>query len=106
MTYTRLTLVSLFLSGTLFFTGCGEAPNLDDISASDGDFIYNGRNFGSNRNINYKIGVKDGCATSNGEYIKNHALFNGNGSYHNGWEHGRIHCNPADKAKYYNLIRK
>jgi len=92
MTYTKITLASIFLAGTLFFTGCGEVPNLDGVTASSGDFVYNGHNFGANRNGEYKKGVKDGCKTSSGNYAKNHALFNDENDYRVGWEHGRMHC--------------
>ena len=106
MTYLKTTLAISFSLGALLLTGCGDVPNLDDSAASPGAFIYAGRNFGTNRNETYKQGVMDGCKTSQGTYTKNHGLFNGNGSYHNGWEHGRIHCNPDDKAKYYSLVGK
>ena len=92
MTYTKIILTSIFLTGTLFFTGCGEVPNLDGVSASTGDFVYRNHNFGSNRDTEYRKGVKDGCHTSDGDYKKNHALFNAENDYHVGWEHGRMHC--------------
>jgi hypothetical protein len=92
MTYTKITLASIFLAGTLFFTGCGEAPNLDGIATSSGDFVYRNHNFGSNRDTEYRKGVKDGCHTSDGDYRKNHALFNAENGYRVGWEHGRMHC--------------
>jgi len=92
MTYTKITLASIFLIGTLFFTGCGKAPNLDGVSASSGDFVYRNHNFGSNRDTEYRKGVKDGCHTSDGDYKKNHALFDAENDYRAGWEHGRMHC--------------
>jgi len=92
MSYNKLTLATIFFSGALLFTACGEVPNLDTATASSGDFVYNGHNFGTNRNTEYKKGVKDGCKTSDGVYTKNHSLFNTENDYHVGWEHGRIHC--------------
>lgn len=93
MTYTKITLASIFLAGTLFFTGCGEVPDLDNsVSASSGDFVYRNHNFGSNRDAEYRKGVKDGCKTSDGDYTKNHTLFNAENDYRAGWEHGRLHC--------------
>ena len=108
MQYRKMTLQTFFLTGVILFTGCTSTgtPTKKDFPASPGAFIYEGRNFGTNRNENYKQGVRDGCDTSQGLYTKNHAQFNGNNSYHIGWEHGRIHCNPADKAKYYSLIQR
>jgi len=92
MPYKTLSLTSIFLAGTLLFTGCGEVPDLDNVSASSGDFVYRNHNFGSNRNTDYRKGVKDGCKTSDGDYNKNHALFDGENDYRVGWEHGRLHC--------------
>jgi hypothetical protein len=87
-----LSLASIFLAGSLLFTGCGERPNIDNISASSGDFVYRNHNFGSNRDTEYRKGVKDGCKTSDGDYTKNHTLFDAENDYRVGWEHGRMHC--------------
>ena len=98
MTYSKVTLLSLFFAGALLlFTGCGETPDLDGVRASKGDFVYKGHNFGSNRDAEYKQGVKDGCKTSSGNYTKNHSLFKAENDYHVGWEHGRIHCKGTTK---------
>lgn len=88
MVYKKLILISLFFTGTLLFTACGEAPNL----GGGNSFIYNGHDFGENRNADFKQGVRDGCKTSTGAYTKNHALFNNSNSYHTGWEDGRMNC--------------
>ncbi len=106
MKYTGFAILSLFAAGSFLLTGCTGGPDVrgSDFPASPGAFVYQGRNFGTNRNEEYKQGVRDGCTTSLGTYTKNHAMFKGNDSYHNGWEHGRIHCNPADKTKYHRLI--
>ena len=92
MIYTKLTIISIFTVGTLFFTACGEVPNLDNRAVSGSDFVYRNHNFGSNRNAEYIQGVKDGCHTSDGDYTKNHALFKNELSYRDGWEHGRLDC--------------
>ena len=92
MLRTKLTLASIFLASSLLFTACGEIPNLDGISTSTGDFVYEGHNFGSNRDAEYIQGVKDGCRTESGNYTKNHTLFDSENDYHVGWEHGRLHC--------------
>ncbi len=47
----------------------------------------------------FQNGVKDGCATANGEYTKNSHAFNNDEEYHNGWFHGRKKCNPADSKR-------
>jgi len=74
--------------------GCGNtAPDLpQSLTVTDDDFIYEGHNFGPNRNDIYKQGVKDGCSTSDGDYRKDHTLFQTSLDYHDGWEHGRLHC--------------
>jgi hypothetical protein len=95
MSYNKITLASIFLAGTLFFTACGEVPNLDGVATSSGDFVYRNHNFGTNRDAEYRTGVKDGCKTSDGDYTKNHTLFDAESDYRVGWEHGRMHCKGA-----------
>ncbi len=55
-------------------------------------YIYNDINFGSDRDTSFKHGVRDGCRTSDGDYTKDHNLFNNNASYKVGWEDGRLQC--------------
>ncbi len=55
-------------------------------------FVYQGINFGSNRNKNFKLGVKDACSTADGIYTKDHKKFNSNESYRIGWKLGRLKC--------------
>jgi len=92
MLHTKLGLVSLLLVSALCFTGCNEVPDMDSISASGSDFLYRGHDFGPNRDADYIQGVKDGCKTSDGDYTKNHTLFDTENDYRTGWEHGRLHC--------------
>ncbi|MCF6207665.1 MAG: hypothetical protein L3J47_12390 [Sulfurovum sp.] len=77
-------------------SGCvGSAPGTVPSgygSDSGKDFIYNGHNFGPERDAEYRAGVEDGCKTSNGDYTKNHTAYQTNESYHVGWDHGRLHC--------------
>ena len=82
-----LSLLTLAATSALFLTACGDGPTLTADS-----FVYNGHNFGHNRNADFKDGVRDGCKTSSGTYTKNHTLFNNSNAYHTGWEDGRIHC--------------
>jgi len=56
------------------------------------DYIYNGINFGSDRDASFKQGVRDACKTADGDYTKDHNLFKNNESYHIGWEDGRLQC--------------
>lgn len=86
-----LAILSLITAGTLLFTGCTEAPTPGNLSSAD-DFVYRGHNFGPDRDAEYIQGVKDGCKTSDGDYTKDHKLFNAENGYRVGWEHGRLHC--------------
>jgi len=76
-----LVVASLFLA----CTGSSEASPNDY-------FIYNGYNFGADRNSGYRSGVIDGYQTSFGEYTKNHGEFKHNIDYSSGWKHGRLKC--------------
>lgn len=58
----------------------------------ENDYIYQGINFGSDRDASFKHGVRDGCKTADGDYSKDHNLFNNNESYKVGWEDGRLQC--------------
>jgi len=83
-------------------SGCGNTiPNLPDtgIPVTSGDFVYDGHNFGPNRNSIYKDGVIAGCETANGNYTKDHTLFDTSLDYHDGWEHGRLHCKGIENIK-------
>ena len=84
----RISLFTLAATAAFLLTACGDGPALGGENA----FIYNGHNFGDNRNAEFKQGVRDGCKTSTGAYTKNHALFNTNNAYHTGWEDGRMNC--------------
>ena len=56
------------------------------------EYMYNGINFGYDRDASFKYGVQDGCKTATGAYTKNHELFNNDESYKFGWGEGRIKC--------------
>jgi len=79
--------------GSLTLPSLGVGVEENNQSAGGGDhFIYQGHDFGPDRNTEYRQGVMDGCRTAGGTYSKNHALFRDNTSYRAGWEHGRLHC--------------
>jgi len=90
----KQTIIILAASALLGLSGCGNTiPQLEnDIPLTSTDFVYNGHNFGPNRTEIYKKGVIDGCKTSNGDYTKDHSRFKSDIDYHDGWEHGRLHC--------------
>ena len=84
------------VTSTLLFmlNGCGNSvPDLPGTTpVSSAGFVYHGHNFGPNRTEAYKAGVIAGCRTSDGEYTKDHTQFRTSIDYHDGWEHGRLHC--------------
>jgi hypothetical protein len=79
--------ISIGLLLSMLFTACTSSS-----PRTYNNYIYNNINFGSNRNASFKMGVQDACKTANGDYTKNHTLFNSNESYKIGWESGRLHC--------------
>jgi len=88
MPYIRIKAVLLTVTILVLFSACaGSGPR-----HGAGDFIYRGHDFGPHRSSTYRQGVLDGCRTVDGDYTKNHGLFNTSEDYHNGWEHGRLHC--------------
>ncbi len=87
----------MFSKKTLIITASIAAGLLLTACTSSGvslknSYIYNGINFGSDRDANFKLGVRDGCKTSDGDYVKDHNLFNNSESYEVGWEDGRLKC--------------
>ncbi|SFZ98903.1 hypothetical protein MNB_SV-5-306 [hydrothermal vent metagenome] len=93
MKYMKLYSLTAATLATLALTGCGNTPNPEE------SFIYNGHNFGENKNVNFIQGVKDGCKTLTGAYTKDHDLFNSNESYKAGWEDGRLNCNKNEEEE-------
>ncbi len=90
MNFTKGTLLAISLTAVLFLSGCVSSES--SITAGGEDFIYRGHDFGPDRDSEYRKGVMDGCRTSDGEYTKDHVSYKTNESYHDGWEHGRLHC--------------
>ncbi len=75
------------------FVACVGSPK----TPMTNEFVYDGYNFGANRDMSYKAGVIDGCKTASGDYSKNHEKFKDNVDYHDGWEHGRLKCKGSSK---------
>ena len=87
MKQTKILFTTAFIATGLLLTACtSSTPSMENV------YIYNGINFGSDRNADFKQGVKDACKTSDGDYTKNHELFKNNESYRIGWEDGRLQC--------------
>ena len=85
---TKILLATMLTATGLLLSACTSSalPPLGEA------YIYNGINFGSDRDASFKHGVRDGCKTSDGDYTKDHNLFNNSESYKVGWEGGRLQC--------------
>ena len=87
MKYTKVFFVTATITTGLLMTACTSSqPSLENA------YIYNGINFGYDRDVDFKQGVRDACKTADGDYTKNHNLFKTNISYKVGWEDGRLQC--------------
>lgn len=87
MQYTKTLMISTAIITGLFLTACTSSPT---VHAND--YMYEGINFGSDRNTDFKQGVQDACRTADGVYTKDHERFKNNVSYKIGWEDGRLQC--------------
>lgn len=87
MKQTKILLTTALLTTELLLTACTSSG----VSLENA-YIYQGINFGSDRNASFKHGVRDACKTADGYYTKDHNLFNNNESYRIGWEDGRLQC--------------
>ena len=72
--------------------GLSACTSSTNISPNVNSYIYNGINFGNDRDESFKQGVRDACRTADGQYTKNRELFTMNISYKTGWEDGRMQC--------------
>ena len=90
MKLTKILITTAVLATGLFLSAC-TSSSLPPLSGGSA-YIHKGVNFGSGRDASFKHGVRDGCRTSDGDYTKNHTLFNNNESYKVGWEDGRLQC--------------
>jgi len=84
--------IQLLLASAMAFLIMGCTSSESSLIPNRGDYIYRGHDFGPDRDAAYRQGVEDGCRTSDGDYTKNHVSYKTDESYHNGWEHGRLHC--------------
>lgn len=87
MKYTKTLITTTAIVTGLLLIACTSSP---EIHAND--YIYQGINFGSDRDADFKQGVQDACRTADGDYTKDHHKFNHNESYKIGWEDGRLEC--------------
>ncbi len=89
--FRKKTLITTTAIATGLLLSACTSSSLPPLSGGSA-YIHNGINFGSDRDASFKHGVQDGCRTSDGDYTKNHTLFNNNESYKVGWEDGRLQC--------------
>ena len=88
-----LTITTAVATGLLLSACTASSSPLSSSSMSyENNYIYQGINFGSDRDASFKKGVQDACKTADGDYTKDHNLFNNNESYKVGWEDGRLQC--------------
>ena len=87
MKHTKTLLNTALITTGLLLTACTSSG-----VSMENAYIHNGINFGSDRNADFKHGVRDACRTADGDYTKNRELFNNNESYRIGWEDGRLQC--------------
>ncbi len=95
MTKTYITISSIIVLLTLvLFSACSNtSPRY--CSSSDftgGYFCHQGYNFGKDKSSAFKSGVRDGCRTGNGYFVKKYALSRRSIDYVNGWDAGRTRC--------------
>jgi len=83
--YKSIILLSISI---MVFIGCEKT----DPTPAEGGFYVSGIYFGQNLKYQYKNGARDGCMTAQGDYQKQHTLFNHSKSYNDGWFAGRNLC--------------
>lgn len=87
MQYTKILITSSAIITGLLLSACTSSS----VTHAN-DYVYQGINFGADRDASFKKGVQDACKTADGDYTKDHNLFNNNTSYLIGWEDGRLQC--------------
>jgi uncharacterized protein YcfL len=92
MHYKKTVIINTTILAGLLLTGCSSSS----VTHAN-DYIYQGINFGPDRDAHFKKGVQDACKTADGDYTKDHNLFNNNISYRVGWEDGRLECKGQEE---------
>ena len=105
----KMILTTAALAAALTFTGCtqneenlalagagvaavavaADAYNKD--GSHRGEYTHYGQSYGSNRNYNYRDGVRDGCDSRRGSWRQDNYRYN-HADYRNGWEAGYKRC--------------
>ncbi len=57
-----------------------------------GYYCYKNYNYGRNLSENYKKGVRDGCRTGEGHFVRDYSLSAVSEDYKKGWDAGRATC--------------
>ena len=100
--------VSALITATFTFTGCTQdQENLAATAAvvgavavvasnSDGshtdNYYHRGHDYGEERNYNYRAGVRDGCDSGRGRWIRDNYRYNHDYNYKDGWKAGHRRC--------------
>ena len=87
MQYTKIHFFGAVLAVGLLLSACSSSS----VTHAN-DYVYNNINFGPDRDVNFKQGVRDACKTADGDYTKDHQLYRNDISYRVGWEDGRLKC--------------
>ncbi len=95
-----LEIIKILVVSFLFIVsinGCGGSSvpcSLEDIRS--GTFCYDGHDFGKNPDPNYRQGVRDGCKTGKGHFVKDYTISDISLQYRQGWIKGRAICRPKN----------
>ena len=94
MRYTKTLITSTAIAAGFLLSACtsSDINSYDNNVYQGSNYIYQGINFGSDRDASFKKGVRDACRTAGGNYTKDHSQFKNNESYRTGWEDGRLQC--------------
>ncbi len=91
----------LAASAAVLFSACTTPTSRCSEGAStQGYFCYQGYNFGRKLSGEYKLGIKHGCTTANGHFVKYYTLSSSSENYRQGWDRGRATCKliPPEEA--------
>ena len=76
----------LMASCVLLFSACTSS------TISHKNYVHKGINFGSDRDSDFKKGVRDACRAIGCDYTKDHKKLKNNESYRLGWKEGQLKC--------------
>ena len=101
MRLSKLLIIGISIVAALSFIGCtpyekglatGVVVGAAGATAYHDNYYYEGYNYGPNRNEMYRRGVRDGCRSSRGRWIKRRYEWNHFPVYREGWSAGYRRC--------------